>query len=88
MSVPDIFSEAELHTLCRSHAGLTTLLLRLAVDKYKTCLQNLFDLQQSMVNDHCSPEVGTMASSERAPHEGIRGSGKGAKVHAFCKGPG
>ena len=36
MSVPDIFSEAELHTLCRSHAGLTTLLLRLAVDKYKT----------------------------------------------------
>lgn len=27
MDVPDIFSEAELHALCRSHAGLTTLLL-------------------------------------------------------------
>ena len=40
MDVPDIFSEAELHALCRSHAGLTTLLLQLVYQKCRRTLQD------------------------------------------------
>ena len=40
MDVPDIFSEAELHALCRSHAGLTTLLLQLVYQKCHRTLQD------------------------------------------------